>query len=146
MADVIGKNPLFVTSIRLVMAQRLVRRLDETTKIAYQPDEPTRAKLQQVIDTLPPSIARPSLENVTLYRAGTSDENPYGYRGQVPLREQFTMSDMLRQTLEQHAQAVTTEQLEAAAVASGMRTMLQDGILKVLAGETTLEEVYRVIG
>lgn len=146
MADVIGKNPLFVTSIRLVMAQRLVRRLDEKTKIAYQPDEPTRAKLQQVINTLPPSINRPSLENVTLYRAGTSDENPYGYRGQVPLREQFTMSDTLRQTLEQYAQAVTTEQLEAAAVASGMRTMLQDGILKVLAGETTLEEVYRVIG
>ncbi len=146
MADVIGKNPLFVTSIRLVMAQRLVRRLDDATKVAYQPDETTRASLQRVIDSLPTNIQRPDMQNITLYRAGSSEENPYGYRGQIPLREQFTISDQLRQVLEQHPQGITTEKLEAAAIASGMRTMLQDGVLKVLSGETTIEEVYRVIG
>ncbi|MCA1767293.1 MAG: hypothetical protein LC639_03585, partial [Idiomarina sp.] len=140
------KNPLFVTSIRLVMAQRLVRRLDDNTKVAYQPDETTRSSLQRVVDSLPTNIQRPDMNNITLYRAGSSEDNPYGYRGQIPLREQFTMSDQLRQTLEQQTQGVTTEKLEAAAIASGMRTMLQDGVLKVLAGETTVEEVYRVIG
>src|SRR3989344_4382650 len=40
--DVIGENPLFVSAIRLVMAQRLVRKLD-TTKVAYTPDEKTKA-------------------------------------------------------------------------------------------------------
>jgi type II secretory ATPase GspE/PulE/Tfp pilus assembly ATPase PilB-like protein len=146
MADVIGKNPLFVTSIRLVMAQRLVRRLDDSTKVAYQPDEATRDSLRRIVESLPANIQRPDMNNITLYRAGSSEENPYGYRGQIPLREQFTMSDQLRQTLEQHVHGVTTEKLETAAIASGMRTMLQDGVLKVLAGETTVEEVYRVIG
>lgn len=145
-ADVIGQNPLFISSIRLIMAQRLVRRLDAATKIAYQPDEATLKKIKQVVDGLPPSVERPSLDNLALYSAGSSAENPYGYRGQVPLREQFTMTGHVKEILERDAANATTSQLEAAAVASGMRTMLQDGILKVIAGETTLEEVYRVIG
>jgi type II secretory ATPase GspE/PulE/Tfp pilus assembly ATPase PilB-like protein len=41
---------------------------------------------------------------------------------------------------------ITTEMLEAKAIEDGMLTMLQDGILKVIAGKTTLEEVYRVVG
>lgn len=146
MADVIGKNPLFVSSIRLVMAQRLVRRLDDATKKPYQPDEPTLRKIQQIVNTLPANVQRPNLQGLTLYSPGGSDDNPYGYRGQVPLREQFTMSHSLRKTLETKASQLSTEELEEAAVASGMRTMLQDGILKAINGDTTLEEVYRVIG
>src|SRR5690606_35517422 len=38
-ADILGENPLFVSAIRLVMAQRLVRRLDDATKQPYTPDE-----------------------------------------------------------------------------------------------------------
>ena len=40
----------------------------------------------------------------------------------------------------------TSQSIEAAAIKSGMTTMLQDGMLKVIAGETTLEELYRVVG
>ena len=40
---------------------------------------------------------------------------------------------------------VTTDMLEAQAVREGMQTMLQDGVLKALAGQTTVEEVYRVV-
>ena len=145
-ADVIGQNPLFISSIRLVMAQRLVRRLDDATKIAYQPDEHTRAMIQRVVDGLPSGLNRPNLENITLYRPGSSAENPYGYRGQVPLREQFMMNGRVKELLEAQHATVTTTQLEAAAVTAGMRTMLQDGMLRVINGETSLEEVYRVIG
>ena len=146
LSDVIGQNPLFVSSIRLVMAQRLVRRLDPATKQPYQPDEQTLAKLRAIIETLPSNIQRPNLDGLQLYKPGSSAENPYGYLGQVPVREQFLMTGEVRKLLEQQGQIISTQRIEDAAIASGMRTMLQDGILKVIAGDTTLEEVYRVVG
>lgn len=145
MADVIGQNPLFVSAIRLVMAQRLVRRLDEQTKQAYQPDETTLTKLREVLETLPPGTDKPQLEGLQLYKPGSSAENPFGFKGQLALREQFTMKGQMVELLSSEHNP-TTQEIEAAAIASGMRTMLQDGILKVIAGETTLEEIYRVIG
>lgn len=143
--DAIGENPLFVSAIRLVMAQRLVRRLDDTTRQAYQPDEPTLTKLRAVIESLPEGIERPSLDGLQLFKPGKSEENPYGYRGQIALREQFLMTGEIRKLLEHNA-AASTQEIEEAASQSGMRTMLQDGILKAIAGQTTLEEIYRVIG
>lgn len=143
--DVIGQNPLFVSAIRLVMAQRLVRHLDDATKQAYKPDEATIHRLQTVIDTLPSDVARPNLAELQLYKPGSSDANPYGYAGQVALREQFLMEGKVVELLSSGKQP-TAQQIEEAAVASGMLTMLQDGVLKAIAGETTLEEIYRVIG
>ena len=144
--DVIGQNPLFISAIRLVMAQRLVRRLDDKTKVAYEPDLATLATLQKVIEGLPKNIAKPDLHGIKLYKPGTSEENPYGYRGQVAIREQFLMTGEIRTLLEQSDRVLSTQDIEAAAIASGMRTMHQDGILKAIAGETTIEEVYRVVG
>jgi type II secretory ATPase GspE/PulE/Tfp pilus assembly ATPase PilB-like protein len=144
--DVIGQNPLFVSAIRLVMAQRLVRRLDDSLKIAYDPDMATIEYLQQVINTLPTNIPKPDLRGLKLYKPGSSTENPYGYRGQLAIREQFIMSGEIRKILEQTTKVLSTQDIEAAAIQSGMRTMKQDGILKVIAGDTTLDEVLRVIG
>lgn len=144
--DVIGENPLFVSAIRLIMAQRLVRRLDDQLKQAYEPDEPTRQRLQEVIDSLPEGMDRPKLDGIKLYRPGKSADNPYGFNGQLALREQFQMTGEIRQLLQRGNKNLSTQEIEAAAIQSGMRTMLQDGILKVLAGQTSLEEIYRVIG
>jgi type II secretory ATPase GspE/PulE/Tfp pilus assembly ATPase PilB-like protein len=52
----------------------------------------------------------------------------------------------VQQILKLPPNQITTEMLEAKAVEEGMRTMLHDGILKAIAGITTLEEVYRVVG
>lgn len=144
--DVIGQNPLFVSAIRLVMAQRLVRRLDDATKQPYQPDEAIMRKIHEVIDTLPDGVERPNLDNLTLYHPGESEENPYGYSGQIALREQFMMTGKIRKLLESHQSIVAAQEIEQAAVESGMMTMLQKGMLKVIEGETTLEELYRVVG
>jgi len=144
--DVIGQNPLFVSAIRLVMAQRLVRRLDDKSKQAFQPDEAQVAKIREVVDNLPEGITRPSLDNLQLYKAGLSEENPYGFSGQVAIREQFLMTGEIRRLLEQHQTVLSSVDIEQAAIKSGMCTMLQDGILKVIAGITTLEEIYRVVG
>lgn len=146
LADVIQQNPLFISAVRLIMAQRLVRRLDDSTKQPYQPDDKTLQALRQVIDTLPAGIDRPNLDGIQLYKPGRSDDNPYGYRGQLAIREQFTLTGHVRELLEGATKALTAQQIEEAAVQSGMRTMLHDGILKVIAGETTLDEIYRVVG
>ena len=61
-------------------------------------------------------------------------------------REQFRMTGEIRALLERHDVVISSQAIETAAIQSGMRTMLQDGILRVCAGETTLEEVYRVVG
>jgi len=146
MADIIGQNPLFVSAIRLVMAQRLVRKLDDDTKQPYTPDETTLQNIQKVIDSFPEGTEKPDLSNVEFYEPGSSAENPYGYRGQIALREQFLMrGDVASILSEVGAHKLTTHELEDAAIRSGMRTMIQDGILKVIAGETTISEIYRVL-
>lgn len=143
--DVIGQNPLFVSAIRLVMAQRLVRRLDDNTKQAYQPTQQEIGHIISVIQSLPEDIPKPDINNLQLYKPGSSDDNPYGFRGQIALREQFLMTNEIHEILKK-GRDLSTEEIEQAAVQSGMRTMLQDGILKVCAGQTTLDEIYRVIG
>lgn len=145
-ADIIGQNPLFVSAIRLVMAQRLVRRLDDKSRQKYTPTEAELAKIKEVIDSLPEGIEKPALDGLQLCKPGSSEENPYGYQGQVAIREQFTMSDDLAQLLSGTKVTVTTQSIEEAARKSGMLTMLQDGMLKVIDGQTTLEELYRVVG
>jgi len=145
MADIIGQNPLFVSAIRLIMAQRLVRRLDDATKQPFTPDEATLRKIQEVIDSLPEGTEKPDISNLQLYEPGSSDENPFGYKGQIAVREQFMMQGAIS-TLLESGKNPTAQEIEAAAIKSGMRTMLQDGILKVIEGQTTLQEVYRVLG
>ncbi len=145
-ADIIGQNPLFVSAIRLVMAQRLIRRLDDSIKQLYTPNESELQKIKEVVASLPAAMEKPNLESLQLYKPGTSEANPYGYQGQLAIREQFTMTDALRHLLENPKLSITTQSIEEAAQQSGMRTMLQDGMLKVIAGQSTLEELYRVVG
>jgi type II secretory ATPase GspE/PulE/Tfp pilus assembly ATPase PilB-like protein len=145
-ADLIGQNPLFVSAIRLVMAQRLIRKLDESTKQPYSPSEQEWVKINEVLNTLPEGVERPNLEGLQLYKPGSSEANPYGYTGQIAIREQFTMGTDLRSLLENPKATVTAQLIDEAASRSGMRTMVQDGMLKVIAGETTMEELFRVVG
>jgi type IV pilus assembly protein PilB len=144
--DVIGQNPLFVSAIRLVTAQRLIRKLDDKTKQAIVPTEPELALIKKVLATLPPDFTQPDISKLQLYKPGSSPENPYGFSGQLALREQFTMTGAIRSLLEGAHETLSAQTIEEAAIKSGMLTMLQKGILKVIGGETTLDEVYRVIG
>lgn len=146
MLDFIGMNPLFASAIHLVMAQRLVRLLDDATKQPYQPDEGLKAQLQAIVDTLPANVERPDISNLTLYKPGSSAENPFGYVGQTPIREQMQMTPGVQQLLRTPVNQITTDMIEQKAREDGMITMLQDGILKVIKGQTTLEEIYRVVG
>lgn len=145
MVDFIGPNPLFASAIRLIMAQRLIRRLDDETKQPYRPDDALKAQLQTVIDSLPEGVERPDISHLTLYKPGSSAAHPFGYTGQFPIREQLRMTGNVEQTLRLPPGQITSQMLEQKAIADGMVTMLQDGVLKAIAGETTIEEVYRVV-
>ena len=145
MLDYIGDNPLFASAIRLVTAQRLLRRLDDASKQPYTPDAQTKAWLESVITSLPNHIEKPILESIQLYKPGTSSENPFGYSGQFAVRELLLMTDALQAELRKPANEITTAGLEAVAVKDGMLTMLQDGVLRAISGETSLEEVMRVL-
>ncbi len=146
MLDMVGINPLFASAMHLVMAQRLVRRLDADSKQAYQPDSALKAQIKAVIDGMPQHIQKPNLDNLTLYKPAASTANPFGYSGQLALREQLQMTNGVQQLLRLSPNQITTEMLQAKAVEEGMRTMLHDGVLKAIAGLTTIEEVYRVVG
>lgn len=146
MMDAIGVNPIFASAIRMIMAQRLVRRLDDKTKVTYQPDQALKERLHGVIAGLPPGVEKPDVEKISLFKAGSSPDNPFGYVGQLPIREQMVMTPGLQELIKLPANQVTADLFEQKAVEEGMRTMLQDGVLKAIAGLTTIEDVYRVVG
>jgi type II secretory ATPase GspE/PulE/Tfp pilus assembly ATPase PilB-like protein len=145
MIDLIGVNPIFSSAIRLVVAQRLVRRLYDATKEAYEPDESTRQYVRRVLEDIPAGVAVPNLDTFTLWRPKPSDDAPFGYKGRVVIMEQMVVNENIQKFLRGDVEDVHTEVIEKEAKAGGMLTLLQVGVLAALRGETTLEEVNRVI-
>ncbi len=145
MLDTVGDNPLFVSAIRLVTAQRLLRRLDNDSKVPYRPDAATVEWIQKIINSLPPDVQRPSLNNLTLYKPGSSSDNPFGFSGQFAVRELLIMTPGLEQELKKPQNEISAANLEQIAINEGMITMLQDGVLRAISGDTSLEEVIRVL-
>ena len=146
MLDAIGENPLYASAIRLIQAQRLVRRLDDKTKSAVQIDEAMKSHLGKVIDSIKADVDMSHLSQAQLYKPGKSEEHPFGYSGQFAIRELLTMTPEMKKLLTKPAHELSTELIEEVAVKNGMLTMQQDGVLRALKGDTTYEEITRVIG
>ena len=145
MIDMIGVNPIFSTAIRLIIGQRLVRRLDDATKIAYDPDEATKKWVREQLATLPDTVEKPDLDNFQLWKPGKSPELPFGYQGRIVIMEQMVCTEEIQKFLRGDVSEVNIDAIHKVAIGQGMVTMLQDGLLKALRGETTIEEVNRVI-
>ncbi len=145
MIDMIGQNPIFSTAIRLVVGQRLVRRLDDATKVPYTPDEATKNYIRKQLEGLPASVPMPDLDTITLYKPGKSEAVPFGYVGRMTIIEQMVVTDQIQAFLRGDVTDVNAEAIEQVARKNGMITLMQDGILKAIAGTTTLEEINRVI-
>ena len=147
MIDMIGQNPIFSSSIRLVVAQRLVRKLAEN-KEPYRPDEPTRRYIEKVFEGVPEKVMRDheiDLSDITLYRPVISDEYPFGYKGRTVIMEQLVVTDEIASFIRGDVSDINTKTIEDTAKAAGMLTLEQKGVLAALRGETTLDEVARVI-
>lgn len=145
MIDMIGVNPIFSSAIRLVIAQRLVRRLDDATKEEYEPDDATKRWVQNVLNDLPENSDKPDLNNFKLWRPVINEQSPFGYKGRVVIMEQMVITDKIQRFLSGDESEMNPEVIEKAAKEEGMITLLQRGVLAALRGETTLEEVNRVI-
>ena len=145
MIDLIGVNPIFSSAIRLVIAQRLVRRLDDMTKQEYEPDDATRRWVQNVLKDLPAHIDKPNLDTFKLWKPVITEASPFGYKGRIVIMEQMVVNESVQKFLRGDVAEIHTEVIETAARAGGMVTLLERGVLAALSGETTLDEVNRVI-
>ena len=145
MIDMIGVNPIFSSAIRLIIAQRLVRRLVDETKEEYEPDEATRNYVKRVLADIPENISHPNLDNFKLWRPKPSDDAPFGYKGRVVIMEQMVVTEEVQKFIRGDVDDVHPEAIEKTAKSEGMLTLEQVGVLAALRGETTLDEVGRVI-
>ena len=130
----IGVKPFLVaSSTRAIMAQRLVRKICEKCKEPYQPQE-TELRL------LGPAAKQ--LATAQLFHGkGCADCQFTGYRGRLGIYEIFQIDDQVRNLI---FEQVSSTELRTKARELGMRTLREDGLRKVVAGITTLEEVLRV--
>ena len=130
----IGVKPFLVaSSTRAIMAQRLVRRICEKCKEPYAPKEVELRLL---------GPAAKQLESAQLFHGkGCADCSFTGYRGRLGIYEIFQIDDQVRNLI---FEQVSSTELRTKARELGMRTLREDGIRKVVAGITTLEEVLRV--
>jgi type IV pilus assembly protein PilB len=133
-----GVEPFLTGSaVSAVLAQRLARKLCTHCCELYSPsvDELLKARVS-------PEVAAAN-DGITFYRkVGCPRCGQTGYRGRVGIFQLLTMSEELESLSVQRA---GRDEIERAAIRSGMRTMWDDGISKVAAGLTSIEELTRVV-
>ena len=130
-----GVKPFLVsTAVMAVMAQRLVRRLCITCR---QPMAPEPSVLRSI------GLTPDDLQGRTLYRAvGCRECRFEGYRGRIGLYELLEMDGRLREATFNGASSMKLR--EQAKLTGGLKSLLEDGIRKVLEGVTTIEEILTV--
>jgi type IV pilus assembly protein PilB len=128
----LGIEPYLVgATVAGVLAQRLVRKLCQSCKEAYEPSPNEKRQIEKFGGAVE-----------TLYRAkGCPRCRNLGYSGRIGIYELFVPDDAM---FERISQGATLNELRDMAQKQGMTTLRSDGIEKVKAGITTLEEIYRV--
>lgn len=140
-----GLDPFnFANALVGIVAQRLTRRLCSDCRAAYQP---TPEELEQLIHHYGAEHYRAHAlptdpTQLTLYRSvGCENCNNTGYRGRIAIHEVMAPSEPLRRAIKENKDL---EMLRDLAIGDGMRTLLMDGIGKVLTGDTEFKQVLRV--
>ncbi len=144
LVDMGVKPYLIPPTLRLAMAQRLVRKLCDSCKKKIRPQPEIKTMILNEINALSPNIKKDiaipkSLE--IFIPQGCQKCNNTGFSGRIGLFEVISMTDQLSEIiLKDLAEIKILEEAKK----QGMITMKQDGILKVLRGLTSIEEVLRV--
>lgn len=133
-----GAEPfLLASSMTAIVAQRVLRRIDDTAKEEYVPD-------QKIIDDMKLALGPlfPTDKPIKLYRGKpTPENNNSGYKGRVAVFEILPISEKIARLILERSPA---SDIEKQARLEGMISLKQDGYLKALEGITTIEEVLRV--
>lgn len=141
----LGVRPSVIApAINLIIAQRLVRRLCPNCKKAIKINSKLKQEIELFIKNLPPRVRKPKLEEIKVFQArGCKLCNDLGYKKRVGIFEFLIIDDEIEKLTNQ---SPTQAALKELALKKGMTTMQQDGILKVLEGITSFEEVIHVTG
>jgi type IV pilus assembly protein PilB len=132
-----GVKPFLVaSSIQAIMAQRLIRVICKKCKVVDEKPDPYYL---EALDITPDMLSK-----TPVYKgAGCTTCSGTGYKGRLAIFEMFELNTEVRELA--FAKAPTT-QLRKAAKASGMRSLREDGRIKVLKGITTPVEVVKTTG
>ena len=131
-----GVEPFLVTSaLSSVLAQRLARRLCSHCAESYQPSEAELIEAGWPLESTTdwPTLSRP---------VGCGYCGKTGYKGRFALHEVMTITEEVERLIIERR---STEDVKKVAVMQGMVPLRQDGLRKVAAGMTSLEEVFRVV-
>jgi type IV pilus assembly protein PilB len=130
-----GVEPFLISSSILgVLAQRLARTICTNCREAYAPPVEALHRL---------GLKPEQGEEILFYRGKGCDRcKGSGYKGRYGIFELMPMSEAIRELVLKGASA---DQIRQQAVAEGMKTLADDGILKVLEGATTIDELLRVV-
>ena len=141
---------LIVSTVNVVIAQRLVRKL-HGEKEKYLLNDEEVASLAKLVD-LDRMLAFLKKEKVAaedadwksipFYKPKVSEEAPEGYKGRLGIHEVLTMSSAIKELV---LKGASEDVIEKQAKEEGMMTMLEDGIFQAAEGKTTIEEVFRVV-
>ncbi|MGZ3413708.1 MAG: GspE/PulE family protein [Isosphaeraceae bacterium] len=130
----IGIQPFLVaSSVLAIMAQRLVRKVCPKCKVRYEPPAHILAGLG-----LRPELAKKAN---FMKGKGCNNCNKKGYRGRMGIFELMTLTTQIR---EMTFKGESTQVIRRLARKQGMRTLFEDGIIKAIKGQTTLDEVLRI--
>jgi type II secretory ATPase GspE/PulE/Tfp pilus assembly ATPase PilB-like protein/putative methionine-R-sulfoxide reductase with GAF domain len=133
----------FADALIAILAQRLVRTLCKKCKEAYHPE---REEFDQMVTTYGPEqfleLGIEYTNDLKLFRPkGCPDCNHTGYRGRTGLHEILVGTDEIKAVISRKSRV---DEIRAQAVADGMRTLFQDGIMKVFKGDTDIKMVRSV--
>ncbi len=141
---------LIVSTVSIIIGQRLVRKLtDKKEKYTMTPAEiktlSESVDLERVLRALKEEkIVDPKAtwEKIPLYRPKTGVNPADAFSGRVGIYEVMKMSPSVKDLV---MQGKTDKELEAQAKKEGMLTMIEDGVFKAVQGQTTIEEILRVV-
>ncbi|MBT4942007.1 MAG: type II/IV secretion system protein [Candidatus Magasanikbacteria bacterium] len=141
-----GVKPfLLAPSLNAIIGQRLVRRICESCKAETEVDDQTKQKITDILSKIPESSGEKvvDISSVTFYKGkGCEVCNNIGYKGRLGIYEILIMSKEIESRI--LGGQVSEYDMQDIAISQGMVTMVQDGLLKVVDGITTVEEVFRV--
>lgn len=139
----LGVKPAIIApAINVSMAQRLVRKLCEFCKKEDSPKKEELKRIQQVLKNIPSSHKQPDIKKIKVWRANKCEKcSETGYKGRIGIFEAFLTDDEVESLI---LKSPSEAQMRQVMERQQMLTMFQDGILKVLEGITTLEELERV--
>jgi len=146
-----GAEPFLISStLNLVLAQRLVRRLclgKEKYRLALNSIKELKkyCDVKQILDVLREKKLiklNQGLEDTDFYRPKSSKNCPDGYKGRIGIFEVLAITETIKELIIRKS---SSDQIQEQAQREGMQTMIEDGFIKAVQGITSIEEVLRVI-